>query len=63
MNTASHSGQRTDDGGEDAETTSAEQKILRRMTQSQRISSSSYFYLCHFNCGRKDTFHLLLADA
>lgn len=34
MNTAGHRGQRTDDGGQDAETTGTEQKVLGRQSQN-----------------------------
>lgn len=35
MDTAGHSGQSTDDGGENAETTCTEQKVLQRNTHSE----------------------------
>lgn len=35
VNAAGHSGQRADDGGENAETTSTEQKVLQRHMHSE----------------------------
>lgn len=37
VDTASHSGQSADDGGENAETTCAEQKVLQRNMQSENV--------------------------
>lgn len=37
MDTASHSGQSADNGGENAETTRAEQKVLQRNMHSENL--------------------------
>lgn len=53
VDTAGHSGQSTDDSGENAETTCAEQKVLQRNTHSENKSkydntvSISVVRLCH----------------
>lgn len=44
MDTAGHSGQSTDDGGENTETTSTEQKILPRNDKLQ--SYSPWVFIC-----------------
>lgn len=46
VNTAGHSGQSADDGGENAETTSTEQKVLQRNIQSEKswLYSKLRFY-------------------
>lgn len=47
VDTAGHSGQSTDDGGENTETTSTEQKVLPRNVHLDKLQSySPWIFIC-----------------
>lgn len=62
VDTAGHSGQSADDGGENAETTCTEQKVLQRNMHSENVNHIEHFISWNMSYlkGRFTTFQVCL---